>query len=232
MSNRFTTNFFRWALEHSNKEIETDFELVRQFAGAGVEFFLKEMDGLDTRGKHLLARGLVKRFHFDAVTVLHELSNVEEEELVRCYLEKGTRAFTTGEWQALKPVEIGNRILKPDLRRRLLACVGNTLGNQIPGNMPGSVVFEVPLQSLDASVRTIVVLEGRGIALAYFQELWHPSGPRIATAVSALSWLGITGGPAAWEKVGEGNIERALVAIRNGAAEFIHAAPNLLSATL
>jgi len=71
-------------------------------------------------------------------------------------------------------------------------------------------------------------LRVRGADIAYFQEVWNTDGTRIATGISALSWLGIVGGPTNWERVGEENVDQALIALRAGCAEFLSAVPKLL----
>jgi hypothetical protein len=225
MSDSFALNYFRWALAYSDKEVEEGFLHIRKFEEAA--FLLKQMSFLDMRRKRLLARGLVRRFHSCAVSILREPTDAEEEELVQWYLQSGTKAFTTGEWRTFKPA-CGNRLPRPELRRRALASMGGRLGNPAKCDVPGAMVFESPVEGREATIRTFVFLRVRGADLAYFQELWVANGDRTATGISALSWLGITGGPCAWRTVGEGNVEQALEAIRAGGAEFISAVPNLL----
>jgi hypothetical protein len=171
-------------------------------------------------------RGLLGRFHCHAAQVLHESADPEQVELVNRYLERGRLAFTTGEWHDLQPVA-GNRLTRRQLRERALSVLRGTLGVRTKYDVPGFLRFDA--LNGPGSIRTLICLRGRGVDLAYFQEVWGGDGTRIATGISALSLLGITGGPVDWQEAGELNVDAALQALRNGCAEFLSAAPGLLA---
>jgi hypothetical protein len=226
MNDVFQINFFRWAQAYAEREVEADFPLVRQFKIPGVELFLRSMECLDIGKKHLLSRGLLKRYHTLAVDILNEPTDSEETEIVTWYLEKGRLAFMTGEWLRAKPVGSGNRLPRRDLRERLLDFMGGTLGERTKCDVPACVKFEAHLNG--AMVCTSVFIRVRGADLGYFQEVESADGVRIAAFISALGWLGITGGSTDWETVEEGNVDQTLRALRNGCTEFLSAAPALL----
>jgi hypothetical protein len=184
------------------------------------------MQSLGERQKRLLTRGLLGRFHVYAVEVLREPAEPEQVHLVERWLERGTSAFETGEFGELYPAA-GARLTRRELREQTLSALGETLGVQTKYDAPGFLRFAVPLGT--ASVVTLICIGGRGNDLAYFQEVFSSDGSRIATAISALSLLGITGGPVDWREVGDRNVEAALQALRNGATEFISAAPSILA---
>lgn len=222
----FRLRLFHWAEVYARQELEADFPLLRQFDDPAVALFLKQMALLDDRQKRLLMRGLLGRSHCYAVEALHEPVDPEQVQLVEKYLERGTLAFMTGEWRDLHPA-IGTRLPKRQLRDRVLLFLGERLGVRTKYDAPGFLRFAAPVGT--ASVVTLICIGGRGADLAYFQEVWSGDGSRIATCISALHWLGITGGPVDWEEVGEANIDRALQALRNGCVEFLSAAPGLLA---
>lgn len=226
VSGSFKLRLFHWAEIYARKQLESGFPLVRQFDQPVTRLFLKHMASLDDRQKRLLMRGLLGRFHCYAVEVLHEPADPEQVQLVERYLERGTLAFTTGEWRDLYPA-VGNRLTSWQLRERALSVLGETLGVRTKCDVPGFLHFDAPMAT--GSVRTLICIHGRGADLAYFQEVWEADESRIKTCISALSLLGLTGGAVDWREVGEANVDRALQALRNGCVEFLSGAPSLLA---
>jgi len=117
----------------------------------------------------------------------------------------------------------------PELRKKILARLGDAAGERTRNADPGWLSFEAQIGG--ATVRTLISIKGRGADLSYFQEVLDGGGARLQTCISALSLLGITGGPTAWEKVGQENVDQSLSALRVGCGEFLAAVPGLLAAT-
>jgi hypothetical protein len=228
MKDAFSVAFFRWAQAYAHGEVENDFPIVRRFQPCAAAF-LVSMQELDHRTKHVLADGLLRRFHTHAVALLGLPPDPEEERVVKWYIDRGRSGFATGEWRRLKAAGIGRRLARPELRTRLLHSIGTALGGRRKDAIPGCVLFETILTG--GAVRTHVFLRARGADIAYFQEVFTKDGSRIGTAICPLSWLGIIGGPVSWEEVGEGNVDQAIEAIRVGGLEFLAAVPRLLEAS-
>lgn len=223
MKEKFAVSFYRWSQTYAKTEVDSDFPFLRQFENPGVFLFLQLMDTLDAHGRHVLAKGLLKRYHVYASEILNEPADPEEANLVHWYLYKGKRAFETGEWLRLKPNVSGNRLDRRTLRERIISFMGNDLGQRVK-YVPGWMRFDATISG--RTVSTLIALRGPGADLSYIHEVLDPDGTRIAFCISAESWLGLTGGPTQWERVCEGNIQQVLKALRNGCVEFLSAVPS------
>ena len=222
----FSIKLYRWSQEYVEKEIVSDFPLIRKFDVLPVKVFLERMKLLNPTERRLFAMALLKRFHVDAVAELNSPNEPTGDALVESYILSARGALITDAWMKANPVISAERLTRLELRERVMELFGEVFGKRIRSNAPGCITFEAAFGV--ASLRTLVFLRVRGSDVAYFHEVWGLDGTRVATGISALSWFGIIGGPTSWECVDKENADQVLNALYEGCNEFVSAAPGLL----
>lgn len=227
MTEMFNINFYRWSQEYFKNEVLSNFTILRQLDVPAARWLVKEMDSLSHENKLLLAAGLVKRqIHYETACSLNETGSPEEKKLTEWYLDRGKKSFGTGEWRRMQTIATESLLARKDLRKIVLSNVQDKLGIRGKSDVPNYHVFDSNYDGV--IVRTYICLNGKAGDLTYFHEVLSIDRIRIATFISILSWMGISGGGTTWEGLTRENVDSATHALELVCSEFLSVVPHLV----
>lgn len=227
MTEMFNIKFYKWSQEYFKNEIVSNFPILRQLDIVAARWLVKEMDSLSHENKLLLGSGLVKRqIHYETACFLNDTGSSEENKLIEWYLDRGHKSFATGVRRKMQTIATGNLLARKDIRKIVLGTIKDKLGIRGNSDVPNDHVFESNYDGV--IVRTYICLNGKPGDLTYYHEVLSIDRIRIATSISILSWLGISGGGTTWEALTRENVDTAAHALELVCSEFLSAMSQLV----
>jgi hypothetical protein len=219
---RFSINYYSWAKEALQGEMEADFPLLKTIPSCRpvIEYFRQLSDQ-----QQLVAISVFsKRGHAEAASLLGEVTTDEEATLLRSYLVFMNRATVQAGDDYSKQM---TRVFDRDKFTRTLDLeVSPILGTLIE---KGGRSYRRFARNLGvASVETIMDTGGRIHQLQYEHKLLITEG-LVRDHVSILSWLGIIAGPTYWKYLNDDTIGSVTEAFKEICSAFIKAVPALLN---
>ena len=219
---RFSINYYSWAKEVLQGEMEADFPLLKTIPSCRpvIKYFRQLSDQ-----QQLVAISVFsKRGHAEAVSLLGEVTTDEEATLLRSYLEFMNRATVqAGDEDSKQMTCVFDR---DKFTRTLDLEVSPILGTLIE---KGGRSYRRYARNLGvASVETIMDTGGRIHQLQYEHKLLISEG-LIRDNISLLSCLGIIAGPTYWKHLNGDTSGAVIEAFKEICSAFINAVPTLLN---
>lgn len=240
----FQIRYYLWAISEFKEEIEHSFQSFRSFKTGSAWKLQRFMEKLDRADQLLLASGLLKRFHPDAVRALNETCSPEEESL-RNRLDAFRRTKAGLELEIAERRQAGEK-LKFVGKRKLLNITSqafqSAFGNSIeidrdedhdprlgfrmkcgPWTIYTNFWFgrKEPIISYFHGIATEKIFTLKGAGDPY--ESHFPVGMMI----SLCSWLGISS-QTNWEYLQNEDVSVACDALLKLCSRFFEVAPKLL----
>lgn len=221
--------YYRWALGDFRREIQEDFPFLRRIKGRASLRLLAAMEPLRREEQIRFSVALVKRFHPQALEVTGEYSTIEENELIRGYVDS-ILVPTRKEQEIDRQIQEGSlrlEVNKKELADLIKAELQPILGSPSEVWGPGEWWYVTPIANW--SVRTSVNVAGKsGYQLDYHHRVGIVAPPRyLVQWTSVLSWLGISS-QTIWDLLTKSDASEAARTLALLCSHFIQAVPGLL----
>lgn len=231
----FQIRYYLWATSEFEREIEESLPGFSSFPHGTVAQIAQFLRRLDKAKQRVLAGGLLKRFHPEAVEALGETCSEEEEKLVS---QRDSYCNMSPLCPAAELVEPGVTRLagKAKLRKTLLKQFKETFGSQCFDLASVGMDPDLDFKMKNAGwiVTTHFEFHGRNCQMQYWSHIISPTEGRYGGAAMALAefvsftgWLGLSG-TTIWEWLSEKDIEPACAAAIGFCRQFFDVAPKLL----
>ena len=226
----FAIRYYYWATSEFEREIDEAFPNLGLFNAGSVREVLQFMRKLDRASRLNLARGLLKRFHPDAVAALGEATSSEEKSLV-------SRLDQFRNVQTVVPSGI-KFASKGKLRRMIMAKFKHAFGDQCFGlelvGLDPELIFK--LKCCGWILETRFEFRGKHRQIHYWHDIVSPTviEPYRAPVmildrfISFNAWLGIMS-QTWWELLTNYDAEPACEAAIKFCGRFFEVAPKLLN---
>jgi hypothetical protein len=231
----FQIRYYHWAASEFEREIEESFPGFSSFKHGTVAQTAQLLRRLDKAKQRVLAGGLLKRFHPDAVEALGEVCSKEEERLVS---QRDSYCNMSPLCPAAELVEPGVTRLagKAKLRKTILKQFKEAFGSQCfdlaSVGMDPDLDFKMKYDGW--ILTTHFEFHGRSCQMQYWSHIISPTegrygGPAmdLDEFISFTGWLGLSG-TTTREWLTEKDIEPACAAAIGFCQRFFDAAPKLL----
>jgi hypothetical protein len=230
----FHIRYYLWAISEFEREIEASLPGFSSFPHGTVAQTAQFMRRLDRAKQRVLAGGLLKRFHPEAVEALGETCSDEEEKLVS---QRDSYCDMSPLCPAAELVEPGVTRLagKGKLRKAILNRFKEAFGSQCFDLASVGMDPELDFKMKHAGwiVTTHFEFHGRNCQIEYWSDIISPTkgrydGPAmiLARGISFAGWLGLS--RTSWEWLTEKDIEPACAAAIVFCRRFFDVAPKLL----
>jgi hypothetical protein len=181
----FKVKFYRWAHTQFEREVQSGYPLIRQVLSIHVDSFLRLAKGVSVPEQLVLASGLTKRFHLDAVQQLGDLIQPQEQELVHALLNSDFRIRERPKtWS------------RAEMRNLLGTVARQVYGVENCEWGRGECDFTIHIG--DWQVRTFLDTHTFAAKFTYSHALSY-AGQEMEPMTSVLNWFGICGGGSSWD---------------------------------
>jgi hypothetical protein len=172
----FALKFYTWAQESFQRELAQDFPLLSRVDDSAAVRIIQFMRTLSPHLRSVLASGLVKRFHSDAVRTLDIAPTDQEASLVKAVLDAPIPLPSLAKWAKAAMRQSCDEEVSPVFGRKNLPWHRN--------------ICEVSETIGELHVSTMIDVGSTINKLSYEHTIVFPEGSEFPR-VSILSWLGI-----------------------------------------
>jgi hypothetical protein len=230
----FKVRYYLWATSDFERELKESLPDFSSFPHGTIAQTAQFMRRLDKAKQRVLAGGLLKRFHPEAVEALGETCSQEEEKLVS---QRDSYCNMFPLCPAAELVEPGVTRLagKAKLRKTLLKQFKDAFGSQCfdLGSVGIDPELDFKMKLAGWVLTTHFEFHGRNSQMEYWSSIISPTtgrygGPAmvLADGIGFAGWLGLCG--TTWEWLSEKDIEPACAAAIGFCRRFFDVAPKLL----
>lgn len=224
----FAVRYYKWAIQDSLREIESNFSLLSTIKSQNIFRFLEIVVSMPRSAQEELFLALIKRFHKRAVELTGETLSAVEKGLIHACDQ--ARLVPASMNQKVFPDSNLNYSYSKSQREALADIFRKDWLRFCGGSVERFEVGELRCINGcdDWRIDTYMDFNGRYHRLSYEHRIVDDNHQVLSRGISLTSWLGISS-QTNWDYIAREDMEQASQTVVKLGLHFIHSARNLLA---